>query len=61
MWHHTFLSTICTPLEINASSPTQAQHPSLIPLLARDNTSDTICRINDMIVGGDANAGTTNL
>ena len=62
MWHHTFLSTICTPLEINAPYPTQAEaYPSLIPLLARDNTSDTTSRINDIIMGGYANVGTTNL
>ena len=30
-----------------------------MPLFARDNTSDTTFRINDMIMGGDANVGTT--
>ena len=34
---------------------------SRIPLLTRDNTSDTTTGINDMIVGGYASVGTTNL
>ena len=33
----------------------------IIPLHTRDNTSDTAFRVNDMIVGGYANVGTTNL
>ena len=49
MWHHTFLSTICNPLEINAPCPTHAQRPpSLIPLHTRDHTPDATSRINNI-------------